>query len=72
MMHRVLAAAQAVTEDGVYAQGSVTVSPYPVEVHGVDANRTLPLRRLERVVTDDEGAELIETELQKARSALAS
>ena len=56
---------QTVTEEGVYGQGSVTVSPYPVEVHGVDTHKTLPLRRIERVVTDDEGAQLIEQELQK-------
>ena len=56
---------QAVKEEGVYAQGFVTIQPFPVEIHGPEAHRTLPMRRVERLVGDDEGAELMENELQK-------
>ena len=49
----------------MYAQGFVTIQPFPVEIHGPEAHRTLPMRRIERVVGDDEGAELMENELQK-------
>ncbi|KAK9800826.1 hypothetical protein WJX73_002958 [Symbiochloris irregularis] len=43
--------------EGVYAGGSVTVQPYPLEVWGSSAHRTAPLRRLDAVVGDDEGQE---------------
>ena len=56
---------QAGQEEGVYAQGSVTVQPFPVEIHGPEAYKSFPVRRIERVVGDDEGAELTEHELQK-------
>lgn len=56
---------QVVAEEGVYAQGSVTVQPYPIEAWGTTAYRTLPLRRLEAVVTDDEGQDFCSRELKK-------
>lgn len=59
---------QVVEEEGVYAGGSVTVQPYPLEVWGSTAHRTAPLRRLEAVVGDDEGQEFCSRELAKVRS----
>lgn len=56
---------QDVSEEGVYANGFVTVQPMPVEVYGVDARKTLPLRRIEKVLEDDDLENLVNKELQK-------
>ena len=37
----------------------------PVEVHGVEARKTLPMRRIEKVLEDDDIEDLINKELQK-------
>lgn len=45
---------QVVKTGGVYSNGSVTIQPLPLEVHGSAARRTLPLRRIEAVLTPAE------------------
>lgn len=49
----------------MYANGFVTVQPMPVEVHGAQARKTLPLRRIEKVLEDTELQEHVVKELQK-------
>ena len=61
---------QVVAEEGVYAGGSVTVQPYPVEAWGTATHRTAPLRRLEALVSDDEGQDFCAQELAKVCLAL--
>ena len=56
---------QDIQEEGVYANGFVTVQPMPVEVHGPEARKTLPLRRIEKVLEDTELQEHVSKELQK-------
>lgn len=60
-----LSCVQDIQEEGVYANGFVTVQPMPVEVHGAQARKTLPLRRIENVLEDTELQEHVGRELQK-------
>lgn len=61
--------AQDVQEEGVHANGFVTVQPMPVEVHGPNARKTLPLRRIEKVLEDTDMDEHVTKELQKVFDA---
>ena len=56
---------QVVQEAGVYANGQVLVQPVPAAVYGEGAQRTVPLRRLEAVLTEAQMQEHISKELQK-------
>lgn len=54
-----------VSEGGVYANGQVVVQPLPAAIYGDDAWRTLPLRRLDAVLTEQELEEHSSKEMQK-------
>lgn len=58
-----------VNEGGVYANGQVVVKPLPTALYGDDAQRTIPLRRWEAVLTDGELEEQCAKELQKVYDA---
>lgn len=51
--------------DGEYAGGQVTVRPLPKEVHGTKASRTVHLRRMSAVATQEEIAEWSKKECAK-------
>lgn len=53
------------TEEGVYANGQVVVQPLPEAIFGPAAERTVPLRRLDAVLTEEQLQEHCEKELQK-------
>jgi len=60
---------QAVRSEGVYANGSVTVRPLPEEVHGPNAERIAPLRRLEGgPVSQQDLEEYLAKEMLKVRA----
>ncbi len=56
---------QVVHEGGVYANGQVVVQPLPAAIYGDSAERTVPLRRLEAVLTEEEVLEHRNKEMQK-------
>lgn len=56
---------QVVSEGGVYANGQVVVQPLPAAIYGDDAQRTIPLRRLEAVLTEEELEEQCAKEMHK-------
>lgn len=60
---------QVVHEGGVYANGQVVIQPLPTAIYGDDAQRTIPLRRWEAVLTDGELEEQCAKELQKVHTA---
>lgn len=60
-----------VREEGVYANGFVTVQPVPLEVHGPHARKILPLRRIEKVLEDDDLEDHVTKELQKVGPCLS-
>jgi len=49
----------------VYANGQVVVQPLPVAIYGESTERTVPLRRLEAVLTEEELQEHSKKEMQK-------
>ncbi|KAL3158051.1 hypothetical protein ABBQ32_011660 [Trebouxia sp. C0010 RCD-2024] len=57
---------QVVKEGGVYANGQVVVQPLPTAMYGGDAQRTIPLRRLEAVLTEEQLELQCAKEMQKA------
>ena len=59
---------QVVSEGGVYANGQVVVQPLPTALYGEDAQRTVPLRRLEKVLSEQELEEHSSKEMQKVRA----
>ena len=69
MQHKVYmpteAVLQVVQEAGVYANGQVLVQPLPAAMYGDKAQRTVPLRRLETVLTESQVQEHIDKEQQK-------
>lgn len=56
-----------VREEGVYANGFLTVQPMPLEVHGPQARKSLPIRRIEKVLEDNDMEDHVFKELQKVR-----
>ncbi len=56
---------QVVQQEGVYANGQVVVQPLPAAVYGDTTERTVPLRRLEAVLTEEELQEHSNKEMQK-------
>lgn len=54
-----------VLEGGVYANGQVMVQPLPAAIYGDAAERTVPLRRLEAVLSEEELQEHSNKEMQK-------
>ena len=56
---------QEVEEEGVHANGFVTVLPLPEEVYGSRARKTLPLRRMEGTVGEAEAEQHYRKELMK-------
>lgn len=56
---------QVVSQGGVYANGQVVVQPLPAAIYGETAERTMPLRRLEAVLTEEELQEHSNKEMQK-------
>lgn len=54
-----------VTQEGVYANGQVVVQPLPEAIFGPLVERTVPLRRIETLLTDEQLQEHCEKELQK-------
>ncbi|KAL0055143.1 hypothetical protein WJX82_007626 [Trebouxia sp. C0006] len=61
---------QVVQQGGVYANGQVVVQPLPAAIYGDTTERTVPLRRLEAVLTEEELQEHSNKEMQKAPSTL--
>ena len=59
--------AQVVKEGGAYANGQVVVQPLPTAIYGEDAQRTVPLRRLEAVLTEEQLDFQCELEMQKVQ-----
>ena len=57
--------AQVVNEGGVYANGQVMVQPLPAAIYGDDAQRTIPLRRWEAVLSEEELEEQCAKEMHK-------
>lgn len=51
----------------MYANGQVTVQPLPMEVHGSQARKTYPLRRIDAVLEATEAERHLSKELQKVR-----
>ena len=49
----------------MYANGSVIVLPLPLELYGSNARRSLPLRRIDAVLSDAEAEEPLSKELSK-------
>ena len=62
--------AQVVKEGGAYANGQVVVQPLPTAIYGEDAQRTVPLRRLEAVLTEEQLDFQCELEMQKVQLLL--
>ena len=58
---------QVVNEGGVYANGQVVVQPLPTAIYGDDSQRTIPLRRWEAVLTEEELEEQCAKEMQKVQ-----
>lgn len=58
---------QVVKEGGVYANGQVVVQPLPTAIYGGDALRTIPLRRLEAVLTEEQLEVQCAKEMQKVQ-----
>jgi hypothetical protein len=56
---------QDVQEEGVHANGFVTVLPLPEEVYGDKTRKTLPLRRVEGIVGEEEAEQHFRKELMK-------
>ncbi len=56
---------QVVQQGGVYANGQVVVQPLPAAIYGESTERTVPLRRLEAVLTEEELQEHSNKEMQK-------
>ena len=56
---------QVVSQGGVYANGQVVVQPLPAAIYGESVERTMPLRRLEAVLTEEELQEHSNKEMQK-------
>ena len=56
---------QVVQQGGVYANGQVVVQPLPAAIYGDTTERTVPLRRLEAVLTEEELQEHSNKEMQK-------
>lgn len=56
-----------VTQEGVYANGQVVLQPLPEAIFGPAAERTVPLRRLDAVLTQEQLQEHCDKELQKVR-----
>lgn len=56
---------QVVQQGGVYANGQVVVQPLPAAIYGDSAERTVPLRRLEALLTEEELQEHSNKEMQK-------
>lgn len=56
---------QEVEEEGVHANGFVTVLPLPEEVYGRKTRKTLPLRRMEGIVGEVEAETHFRKELMK-------
>jgi len=54
-----------VQQGGVYANGQVVVQPLPAAIYGDTTERTVPLRRLEAVLTEEELQEHSNKEMQK-------
>ena len=52
-------------QGGVYANGQVVVQPLPAAIYGDTTERTVPLRRLEAVLTEEELHEHSSKEMQK-------
>ena len=52
-------------QGGVYANGQVVVQPLPAAIYGDTNERTVPLRRLEAVLTEEELQEHSNKEMQK-------
>ncbi len=52
-------------QGGVYANGQVVVQPLPAAIYGQSTERTVPLRRLEAVLTEEELQEHSNKEMQK-------
>ena len=49
----------------MYADGQVVVQPLPAAIYGESSERTMPLRRLEAVLTEEELQEHSDKEMQK-------
>ena len=62
MLHMSL---QMAVEEGVYANGQVVVQPLPEAIFGPAAERTLPIRRLDAVLTEEQLQEHCDKELQQ-------
>ena len=60
-----VALVQMVVEEGVYANGQVVVQPLPEAIFGPNAERTLPIRRLDAVLTEEQLQEHCDKELQQ-------
>lgn len=58
-------------EGGVYANGQVVIQPLPAALYCDDAQRTIPLRRWEAVLTAEELEEQCAKEMQKVYTPLA-
>lgn len=56
---------QAVSEDGVYANGQIVIQPLPEAIFGVSTERAVPLRRLDAVLTEEQLQEHCDKEMQK-------
>jgi len=56
---------QVVQQGGVHANGQVVVQPLPTAIYGESTERTVPLRRLEALLTEEELQEHSNKEMQK-------
>lgn len=68
MLHMSALSLQMVVEEGVYANGQVVVQPLPEAIFGPAAERTLPIRRLDAVLTEEQLQEHCHKELQQVCS----
>lgn len=65
MLHMSALSLQMVVEEGVYANGQVVVQPLPEAIFGPAAERTLPIRRLDAVLTEEQLQKHCDKELQQ-------
>ena len=56
---------QVVSEEGVYANGQIVLQPLPEAIFGSDVERTVPLRRLDAVLSEDQLQEHCQKEMLK-------
>lgn len=56
----------------MYANGQVAVKPLPPELHGSQASRILPLRRIEKVLDESEVKQHIAKEIAKVSRSMNS